>query len=47
MSETSAGMSQKYQYVGFLPKSVRIKEKGFWGLNDFDGNQINLLVLVY
>ena len=32
--------NQKYQYIGFLPKSVRIKEKGFWGFNDFEGNQI-------
>ena len=33
-------MKQKYQYIGFLPKSIRIKEKGFWGFNDFEGNQI-------
>ncbi|MCW8848799.1 MAG: WG repeat-containing protein [Melioribacteraceae bacterium] len=40
MEESLNNMKQKYQYVGFLPNSVRIKEKGFWGFNDFEGNQI-------
>lgn len=40
MGESLRNMKQKYQYVGFLPRSVRIKEKGFWGVNDFEGNQI-------
>ena len=40
MGESLKNMKQKYQYVGFLPRSVRIKEEGFWGVNDFDGNQI-------
>jgi len=33
-------VSQRYQYIGFLSKSIRIKENGFWGMNDFDGNTI-------
>jgi len=33
-------LRSKYQYIGFLPGSVRIKEKGFWGINDYDGNEI-------
>lgn len=40
MEESLNYKNQKYQYIGFLPKSVRIKEKGFWGFNDFEGNQI-------
>ncbi|MDX1700388.1 MAG: WG repeat-containing protein [Melioribacteraceae bacterium] len=32
--------NDKYQYLGFLPSSVRIKENGFWGMNDFEGNEI-------
>jgi hypothetical protein len=40
MEESLKNMNQKYQYIGFLPNSVRIKEKGFWGFNDFEGNQI-------
>lgn len=40
MEESLRNMKQKYQYVGFLPKSVRIKQDGFWGVNDFEGNQI-------
>jgi len=33
-------MKTKYQYVGFLTNSVRIKENGYWGINDFEGNEI-------
>ena len=33
-------LKPKYQYIGFLPGSVRIKENGFWGINDFEGNEI-------
>lgn len=40
MEESLRNMNQKYQYVGFLPRSVRIKQEGFWGVNDFEGNQI-------
>lgn len=40
MAGSTKKTNQKYQYIGFLPNSVRIKEKGFWGFNDFDGNQI-------
>ena len=40
MNNLSKKLSSKYQYVGFLPGSVRIKENGFWGMNDYDGNEI-------
>ncbi len=40
MSQISGSLNQKYEYVGFLANSVRIKEKGFWGINDFQGNEI-------
>ena len=40
MNSANKRMNSKYQYVGFLPTSVRIKENGFWGLNDFEGNEI-------
>lgn len=40
MVESNRNLNHKYEYVGFLSKSVRIKEKGFWGINDFDGNEI-------
>ncbi len=33
-------MKTKYQYIGILPKTIRIKENDFWGVNDHDGNEI-------
>lgn len=40
MNNLNRNVNSKYQYIGFLPKSVRIKENGFWGINDFEGNEI-------
>jgi WG containing repeat len=40
MNNLNNKMNLKYQYVGFLPCSVRIKQNGFWGINDFEGNEI-------
>ncbi len=40
MRNSKSKMKAKYQYIGFLPNSVRIKENGYWGVNDFDGNEI-------
>ena len=40
MEQQKSNLQSKYQYIGFLPKSVRIKENGFWGINDFEGNEI-------
>jgi hypothetical protein len=40
MKKHSKNIKSKYQYVGFLPGSVRIKENGFWGINDYEGNEI-------
>jgi len=33
-------MKTKYQYIGILPKTIRIKEDDFWGINDLEGNEI-------
>lgn len=30
----------KYQYIGFLPKTVRIKENNLWRMNRIDGEEI-------
>ncbi len=40
MNNAKSQIKLKYQYIGVLPKSVRIKENGFWGINDFEGNEI-------
>lgn len=40
MNQLKRDIKSKYQYVGFLPKTVRIKENGFWGINDIEGNEI-------
>jgi len=40
MKNSKRNIRSKYQYIGFLPNSVRIKENGYWGMNDFDGNEI-------
>jgi len=40
MKNIKKSIKEKYEYVGFLPGSVRIKENGYWGLNDYDGNEI-------
>ena len=40
MESIMRNIDQKYQYIGFLPNSIRIKENGFWGLNDYEGNSI-------
>lgn len=40
MDQLNRKTNHKYQYVGFLPSTVRIKENGFWGINDFEGNEI-------
>jgi len=40
MHQKKRDVKAKYQYIGFLPKTVRIKENGFWGINDFEGNEI-------
>lgn len=40
MFEPKYDSRNKYQYIGFLPNSVRIKERGLWGMNDLDGNEI-------
>ena len=40
MRNSKSKLKAKYQYIGFLPNSVRIKENGYWGINDFDGNEI-------
>jgi len=40
MNSLKRKMNVKYQYIGILPRSVRIKENGFWGINDFEGNEI-------
>lgn len=40
MRNSSNKLKSKYQYIGFLPKSIRIKEDGYWGINDYDGNEI-------
>lgn len=40
MVKNSGNIDQKYQYIGFLPNSVRIKENGFWGMNDYNGEVI-------
>ena len=40
MKTTNNNQKNKYQYLGFLPGSVRIKENGFWGMNNFEGNEI-------
>ena len=40
MRNSRSQLRSKYQYIGFLPNSVRIKENGYWGINDFDGNEI-------
>jgi len=40
MNNLYKNMNPKYQYIGILPGSVRFKENGFWGINDFEGNEI-------
>ena len=40
MKNSRSRLTSKYQYIGFLPNSVRIKENGYWGINDFEGNEI-------
>jgi hypothetical protein len=40
MKKSVKTLKSKYQYVGFLPESVRIKDNGYWGMNDYDGNEI-------
>lgn len=40
MNKNSRKINLKYQYIGFLPSTVRIKENGYWGINDYDGNEI-------
>jgi hypothetical protein len=40
MSAKSNSIKNKYQYIGILSKSVRLKENERWGMNDLDGNEI-------
>jgi hypothetical protein len=40
MKNKTGGCKQKYQYIGVLPKSVRLKEKNLWGMNDLEGVEI-------
>jgi len=34
------GVNPKYQYLGVQSKSVRIKEKGLWGINSLEGEEL-------
>lgn len=40
MNNLNKNLKHTYQYIGFLPSSVRIKENGYWGINNFEGNEI-------
>ena len=40
MKNKTGGCKPKYQYIGVLPKSVRLKENNLWGMNDLEGTEI-------
>ncbi len=40
MNNKNKSLKQKYQYIGVLPKSVRLKENNLWGMNDLEGIEI-------
>ncbi len=40
MTEKNYSLKNKYQYIGFLSRSVRLKENELWGMNDVEGNEI-------
>ncbi len=40
MKNKTNSLKQKYQYIGVLPKSVRLKENNLWGMNDLEGIEI-------
>jgi len=33
-------LKNKYQYIGVLSKSIRLKENELWGMNDLEGDEI-------
>ncbi|MBK7107180.1 MAG: WG repeat-containing protein [Ignavibacteriae bacterium] len=33
-------VKNKYQYIGVLSNTIRLKENELWGINDFEGNEI-------
>jgi len=40
MKNKTGSCKPKYQYIGVLPKSVRLKENNLWGMNDLEGTEI-------
>lgn len=40
MTEKKFSLKNKYQYIGILSNSIRLKENELWGMNDLEGNEI-------